>query len=85
MYLANKHDKAEKMRLFWTPSKRRWASKASPRRKARRKKRKRQAKINMVDNIKELTGLNYAEAIREAQCREDWTSVTANLLRAEGT
>ena len=37
------------------------------------------------DNIKEWTGMNYAEATRKAQCREDCTSVTANLLRAEGT
>ena len=36
-------------------------------------------------NIKEWTGMNYAEAIRKAQHREDWASMTASLLRAEGT
>ena len=51
----------------------------------RRKKRKRQAGLTWFNNSKEWTGMNYAEAIRKAQHREDWASMTANLLRAEGT
>ena len=42
-------------------------------------------RFTWFSNIKEWTGMNYAEAIRKAQHREDWASMTANLLRAEGT
>ena len=42
-------------------------------------------RFTWFSNIKEWTGMNYAEAIRKAQHREDWASMAANLLRAEGT
>ena len=46
--VADEYNKAEEMCLFWTLDKRRWTSKASSRREVQREKRKRQAKINMV-------------------------------------
>ena len=42
-------------------------------------------RLTWFSNINEWTGMNYAEAIRKAQHRKDWASMTANLLRAEGT
>ena len=42
-------------------------------------------RLTWFNNIKEWTGVNYAEAIRKAQHRGDRRSMTANLLRAEGT
>ena len=36
-------------------------------------------------NIKEWIEKAFAEAITKAQHREDWASMTANLLSAEGT
>ncbi|KAG1669601.1 NADPH oxidase 5 [Nymphon striatum] len=36
-------------------------------------------------NIKEWTGMRYADCSRKAQNREEWRSMTANLLKADGT
>ncbi|KAG1679904.1 Sodium- and chloride-dependent glycine transporter 2 [Nymphon striatum] len=36
-------------------------------------------------NIKEWTGMRYADCARKAQNREEWRSITANLLKADGT
>ncbi|KAG1652244.1 hypothetical protein GQR58_026448 [Nymphon striatum] len=36
-------------------------------------------------NIKEWTGMRYADCSRKAQNREEWRSITANLLKADGT
>lgn len=36
-------------------------------------------------NIKEWTGMRYADCSRKAQHREEWKSMTANLLKADGT
>ena len=48
------------------------------------KRRRGRPSFTWFSNIKVWTGMNYAEAIRKAQHREDWASMTANPLGAEG-
>ena len=38
-----------------------------------------------MDNIKDWLNLSYKECIRNAENREQWRSITFNLLRAEET
>ena len=42
-------------------------------------------RIQWIDNIKKLTTLNYREAIRTAQDREKWPSVSSNPRPVDGT
>ena len=54
-------------------------------RKFNRKRGISRPRLTWFNNVKELTGVNYAEEIRKAQHKEDWAPMTASLLRAEGT
>ena len=38
-----------------------------------------------MDNIKDWTGLKYGECVQRAKGQIEWISMTANLLRVDGT
>ena len=42
-------------------------------------------RIKRANNIKEWTDKNYGECVRAAENRQEWRSITANLLGADGT
>ena len=48
-----------------------------------RKRGRSRPRLMWFYNIKEWIGMNYAEATRKAQHRENWGSMTANLLSEE--
>ena len=49
------------------------------------KKGKGRPRITWENNVKEWTGKNYGESVRAAENRQEWRSITANLLGADGT
>ena len=38
-----------------------------------------------MDNIKDWTGLKYGGCVQKAKDQIEWRSMTANLLRVDGT
>ena len=49
------------------------------------KKGKGRPRITLGNKIKEWTGKNYGECVRAGENRQEWRSITANLLGADGT
>ena len=49
------------------------------------KRGKGRPRIIWATNIKDWTGKTYGECLRAAENRQEWRSITANLLGADGT
>ena len=50
-----------------------------------RKKRQGKARVQWMDNIIDWMNLNYCDCVRLANNREEWKSMTVNLLGADDT
>ena len=53
--------------------------------KINRKRGKGRPRLTWATNIKEWRGQTYVECVRAAENRQEWRSITANLLGADGT
>ena len=78
-----KYYQKKEMSIFWTYNKRRWGTTIANGRKDKWLKRTGRPRTMWTVNIKEWTKISYNDCIRVAQDREQWRSMTADLLTTD--